>query len=116
MSNSKIGKIIKDRREQLDLSLNDVAKPLGVNKSTVLRWERGQDKGIKTMHIYHLSNVLYLPVDVLLGVSKYVSNDKDLELIKKKLKIEKVIREIKSVEELELLEKCIVVMLNKKSS
>jgi transcriptional regulator with XRE-family HTH domain len=43
MLNSKeIGKRIKDAREKADLSLNDVALKLGVNKSTILRYENGE--------------------------------------------------------------------------
>ena len=36
-----IGKIIKKNRLELNLTLEDVAKAVGVSKSTVQRWESG---------------------------------------------------------------------------
>lgn len=57
---------IKKRREELGLSLADVARPVGVNKSTVQRWESGgmnagQDKLAK------LAVALHTTPEYLLG-------------------------------------------------
>lgn len=68
MLNSKeIGKRIKDAREKADLSLNDVALKLGVNKSTILRYENGEISKVKAPIIDGLAQALHVSPHYLMG-------------------------------------------------
>lgn len=68
MLNSKeIGKRIKLSREALDMSLNDVALKLGVNKSTILRYENGETTKVKAPIIEELAAVLRVSPHYLMG-------------------------------------------------
>ncbi len=41
-----IGKKMYDRRKELNLTLEDVGKAVGVGKSTVRKWEQGMIKNM----------------------------------------------------------------------
>lgn len=55
-----IGKIIKKNRLELNLTLDDVAKAVGVSKSTVQRWESGQINNMRRDRIDSLSKILQI--------------------------------------------------------
>ena len=60
--------MIKDRRIELGLTLEDVGKAVGVGKSTVRKWESGQIKDMKRDKISALADVLRLsPVSFIVG-------------------------------------------------
>ena len=42
-----VGKRLKQAREEKGISLEDAGKKVGVNKSTILRWENGQTEKFK---------------------------------------------------------------------
>lgn len=63
----EIKDVIKERRKQLGYTLSDIAKMVGVNPSTVSRWERGEIDNMKIDKIYELAMVLRLSPDVLMG-------------------------------------------------
>ena len=68
MLNSKeIGNRIKISREKANMSLNDVALKLGVNKSTILRYENGEISKVKAPIIESLADVLHVSPHYLLG-------------------------------------------------
>lgn len=68
MLNSKeIGKRIKNAREKADMSLNDVALKLGVNKSTILRYENGEISKVKAPIIDGLAKALHVSPHYLMG-------------------------------------------------
>ena len=68
MLNSKeIGKRIKSAREKANMSLNDVALKLGVNKSTILRYENGEISKVKAPIIDGLAKVLNVSPHYLMG-------------------------------------------------
>ena len=106
MKYENIGETIKTRRVELGLSLEDVGKSLGVNRTTVMRWEKGDIASLKTSHVYLLSKILYLPTETLLGLNSTTPIE-DSEIIKHKVKLQNLIQEIKSIEDLEKLEKYI---------
>ncbi len=55
------------RRKELALTLDDVAKHVGVSKSTVKKWETGDIKNMKRDKILLLSNILQVsPIEFLL--------------------------------------------------
>ena len=63
-----IGNIIKSRRNELGLTLDDVGKAVGVGKSTVKKWEDGYISNMRRDKIAALSKVLKLsPVSFITG-------------------------------------------------
>ena len=63
-----IGKIIKDRRLELGLTLEKVGNAVGVGKSTVRKWESGQIKDMRRDKIAALADVLRIPpATIILG-------------------------------------------------
>lgn len=66
-----MGPRIKNRRQQLNLSLEDVGKACGVAKSTVARWEEGTE--VKGEKILRLAVALNTSVDYLMGFTDDVS-------------------------------------------
>lgn len=59
--------IIKKRRDELDLTLLDIAKKVGVSEATVQRYESGQIKNIRQDKIIKLASALQLTPAQLLG-------------------------------------------------
>lgn len=60
-----IGERIKERREALSLSQEDIARGLGISRVSVSHWERGSVPS--SAHINELSALLQCPVSWLLG-------------------------------------------------
>ena len=62
----EIGKKIKLRRQELDLTLEEVAKAVGVGRSTVQRWESGMIKNMGRDKIAALARILRInPVELV---------------------------------------------------
>ena len=57
-----IGEFIKHKRLENNLTLEQLGKRVGVSKMTVLRWENGEIKNIKSDKIEKLANALGIPV------------------------------------------------------
>ena len=113
MDTSRVGGIIRDRRKELKMSLEDIGKCVGVNKSTVMRWEKGDIANMRSTSIYLLSKALYLPIEVLLGLE----TDKPIEqgeLIVKRLEVFEELKQVKTLEGLEEAKKYIDVFILKK--
>lgn len=72
-NDNDIGKLIKRKRLEKDLTLEKVAKTVGVGKSTVSKWERGAILNMKKDKIDALS--LILDIDPLVFI--YGINDKE---------------------------------------
>ncbi len=101
----KISAEIRNRRVELGLSLEYVAKKLGVNRSTVLRWEQGKINGLNRSHIYLLSKILYIPIEVLFGLEgKEMENS---EIVKARLDLIEQTNKIDNLEDLKKLERYI---------
>ena len=62
-----MGKRIKQKREELGLTLEELGQQLGVNKSTVSKWERGEVENIKRSLISKMSNIFHVAPDWLMG-------------------------------------------------
>ena len=78
------GDLIKKRRLELGLSLNDVAKALKVNKSTVLRYETKEIEKLPIDVIEPLAKVLHTTPAWLLGWEEdpiILERDNDLDNI-----------------------------------
>lgn len=67
MTISDIKKIIKNRREELGLTIKQIADAVGVSEGTVSRWESGNIKNMKRDKIAALSQVLQIPPRILMG-------------------------------------------------
>lgn len=52
--------LIKQRRKELNLTLEDVAKACNVTKATVMRWENGNIVNVKKDKIFPLAKILQL--------------------------------------------------------
>lgn len=101
----EISYVIKQRRLELHLSLEYVAEKIGVNRSTVLRWEQGRINGLDRAHIYLLSKILYLPLETMFGLKGKVIEDP--ELVKEKLSLIEEINDIKNAEDIKQVSKFI---------
>ena len=55
-----IGSIIRDRRKELNMTQEDLAKAVGTTKATVSRWESGDIHKMKRSMMASLSRVLHL--------------------------------------------------------
>ena len=75
----EIGKRVAQRREELGYSLDRVAELLGVNKSTVLRYETLGVDPSKTMTMIGLADALCTTVEWLKGESEDKSKEEFLE-------------------------------------
>ena len=63
-----LGKVIRDRRKELDLTLDEVGEAVGVGKSTVLKWENGSIKNIGSDKVGKLANILQMDPMVLISL------------------------------------------------
>lgn len=63
----EVNEIIKRRRLELDLTLKDVAKVMGVTEATVSRYESGEIKNMGIDKIESLSRVLRCSPGYLMG-------------------------------------------------
>ena len=62
----EIGALIKQKRIQKDMKLEELAKRVGVS-ATVSRWESGKIDDMKRSRIKALSDTLDIPVYILMG-------------------------------------------------
>lgn len=59
--------LIKERRAKLRMSQQDLANAIGVNKSTISRWESGQIEKVPIDFIQVLADVLKTSPEYLMG-------------------------------------------------
>ncbi|ARJ18316.1 MULTISPECIES: helix-turn-helix domain-containing protein [Staphylococcus] len=74
-TSSEIGKLIKQLRKENNVSLTDFAKKIGVNKSTLSRYENGSRK-IPMEDIAEIANILNVTPERLL-LKKYQSENEN---------------------------------------
>lgn len=67
MTNEEIGKRIEERRRELDYTLDYIAVRIGVAKSTIQRYEKGQINKIKLPVIESIAGVLHVNPNWLIG-------------------------------------------------
>lgn len=67
MTNEEIGKRIEDRRRELDYTLDYIAAKIGVAKSTIQRYEKGQIQKIKLPVIESIAGVLRVNPNWIIG-------------------------------------------------
>ena len=79
-----IGKIIKKRRKELNLSLKDIAKKLNVSESSISRYENEEIKSMRIGKLIPLSEILQVDIRELL-LENYDKNYFHLSEEEKKL-------------------------------
>ena len=62
-----MGKRINQKREELGLTMEELGKQLGVNKSTISKWERGEVENIKRSLIWKMSAIFHCAPEWLMG-------------------------------------------------
>lgn len=67
MTNKEIGQRIEDRRRELDYTLDYIASKIGVAKSTIQRYEKGQIQKIKLPVIKSIAGVLCVDPNWIIG-------------------------------------------------
>lgn len=72
MDNVEICELMKQRRKDLGLTLDEVAQSVGVNQSTVSRWESGQIEEMKRGKIEKLADTLEINPALLMGWDNYL--------------------------------------------
>ena len=80
-----IGDIMRTRRQELGLTLEEVGDYVGVGKSTVRKWEHGDIENMKRDKIALLSKILKLsPLTFITGEVEYGTPDNIIPLPKMK--------------------------------
>lgn len=62
-----IGNLIKARRIAKEMTLEELSQKLGVSAATISRWESGKIENMRRSRIKALSDVLDIPVNILMG-------------------------------------------------
>lgn len=96
------GEIIKNRRQELGISIRQLAGMMGVNPSTILRWESGRISGLRKQNMDGLSRCLHLPMEAFDGASE-TTPEEDLEAMTLRTTIEYQLKGIKDVKSLRLI-------------
>lgn len=74
----EVAKKIKNRREQLGLTLEEVGQAVGVGKSTVLRWENGNIRNMRRDKIAALAKILQIsPVELVPAAGETMTEDEE---------------------------------------
>lgn len=77
--------LIYRRRKELGLTMEDVAKVVGVSKATVKRWESGEIENIKRDKIVSLADALHTTPAYLMGWVDNETSDIELSVNEKQL-------------------------------
>ena len=82
MDNNEIGRRIKQRRLDLEMTQGDIANEIGVAISTIQRYEAGTIDKVKLPVIEAIARVLRVNPDWLIGKSEYPTPDNILPMPK----------------------------------
>jgi len=64
-----MNELIKNRRKELGITLEEIGDYVGVSKTTVQRWENGNISNMRRDKIKKLSEILRIDADLLLGIN-----------------------------------------------
>lgn len=85
MKEIEVQKILKNRRIELNLTMLDVAKKVGVSEGTISRWESGDIANMRRDRIAALAKALQITPDVIMGWEKpkplFTLTEKEKKLI-----------------------------------
>ena len=74
-------KRLKESRNDKNVSAKELAEHLGINKSTIHRYESGELKGVKTITITAIAEYLNVNPDYLIGASDIKHTAKEAEAL-----------------------------------
>ena len=77
-----IGKLIRNRRLELNLTLEDVGKSVGVGKSTVRKWENGMIENMGRDKIALLAKALQISPLTLLYIDEQIYQSASIDYIR----------------------------------
>lgn len=66
----EMGKRIHDKRKEYGLSMEELAEKIGVNKSSISKWESGTVGDIKRIYIAKMAQVFHVRPSWLMGYDK----------------------------------------------
>ena len=81
----EINLIIRTRREELGLTMKELADRVGVSEGTISRWEGGQIQNMKRDKIVRLAEALEVPLPVLMDWEEYDAERVEKNKIAKEL-------------------------------
>lgn len=61
------GKLIKAKREELGMTMKELAEKVGVSEGTVSRWESGEIANMRRDKIFKLAKALNISISFLMG-------------------------------------------------
>ena len=94
---------LRQKREELNLTLQDVADYVGVSAGTVSRWETGNINNMKRDKIAKLSEILKLNPSVITGWETVkIENDGNISEIVLRSEEMELIRELRKDEPLDI--------------
>lgn len=99
----ELGIKLRKRRQELGLTLQDIGRKMGVDKSTVSRWEKGHTGQLKKAQLDLLAKLLYVDPSFLLSSNNSTPPEAP-SLVKKKQKLFAAIDRITDVTDLEQIE------------
>lgn len=106
---------IHSKRKELKLTLEEVAKAVGVSKSTVKKWESGYIKNMRRDKIVKLAKVLKIsPMEILQNIPCETSSAKNLSLDLSSALSQKLEKLFQSVFNTELKENYIIAVKDNK--
>lgn len=65
-----MGKRIRSKRLELNMSQEDLGNKLGVQKSTISKWEKAEVEHIKRSYILQMASIFGVSVSWLMGLDK----------------------------------------------
>jgi len=78
---NKLPEILKARRKELNLTLKEIGKKIGVTEATVQRWESGATENLRYNRLIKLAKVLEVKPSFLMGFEDAPQNAKEKELL-----------------------------------
>ena len=82
---SETGERIKERRKQLNMSADELDEKLGVSRSTIFRYKKGDIDKVPVEYIDKLAKVLSTTPAYLMGWEENLETDTDFILILMKI-------------------------------
>ena len=70
MDMNVFAKRLKEARQARNISARELAEQLGINKSTIHRYETGEPKGVKPPLVQAIAEYLKVNPDYLIGISE----------------------------------------------
>lgn len=91
---STVGMRIKERREELNISVNDLAARLSMSKATIHRYENGEIKNIKVPVAMAIAHELKVSAAWLLGKTEHKQRYESQELAVRYKEITNVVQDL----------------------